>query len=178
MAMPQIYSIDELDRMSLTQLKDLAQSLDVVVSLTTPTRSKLLQQVKECLLDNHQITYRVRDRETEIDNEINYSDSEPPPMREDDVPLDVLSMSEQLRLKIELAKIEAAKQERIESAKTKIQADKEERSEKARIHNKNRAQPMRFQTTQGELANIELAKYQSTFQNSKILTTLKIFSLC
>ena len=46
MAMQQIYSIDELDRMSLTQLKDLAQSLNVVVSLTTPTRSKLLQQIK------------------------------------------------------------------------------------------------------------------------------------
>ena len=59
MAVPQIYSIDELDRMSLTQLKDLAQSLDVVVSLTTPTRSKLLQ-VKECLLDNHQITDSYR----------------------------------------------------------------------------------------------------------------------
>ena len=87
MAMPQIYSIDELDRMSLTQLKDLAQSLDVVVSLTTPTRPKLLQQVKECLLYDHQIKDRVI--ETEIDNEINYSDSEPPPMREDDVPLDV-----------------------------------------------------------------------------------------
>ena len=80
MAMPQIYSIDELDKMSLAQLKDLAQSLDVVVSLSTPTRSKLLQQVKECLLDNHQITDRVT--ETEIDNEINYNDSEPPPMRE------------------------------------------------------------------------------------------------
>ena len=160
MAMPQIYSIDELDRMSLTQLKDLAQSLDVVVSLTTPTRSKLLQQVKECLLDNHQITDRVT--ETEIDNEINYSDIELPPMREDDVPLDVLSMSEQLRLKIELAKIEAAKQERI----AKIAAD--ERIALARIHNENRTQPMRSQTTQGELANIELAKYQQyvpKFQN-------------
>ena len=89
-------------------------------------------------------------------------------MREDDVPLDVLSMSEQLRLKIELAKIEAAKQERIEIAKTKIQADKEERIEIARIHNENRTQPMRSQTTHGELANIELAKYQQyvpKFQN-------------
>ena len=150
MAMPQIYSIDELDRMSLTQLKDLAQSLDVVVSLTTPTRSKLLQQVKECLLDNHQITDRVT--ETEIDNEINYSDSEPPHMREDDVPLDVLSMSEQLRLKIELAKL--AHQEKL----AKIAADKD--IALARINNENRTQPMRSQTTQGELANIELAKYQ------------------
>ena len=102
------------------------------MSLTTPNRSKLLQQVKDCLLDNHQITDRVT--ETEIDNEINYSASEPPPMREDDVPLDVLSMSEQLRLKIELAKIEAAKQERI----AKIAADKD--IALARINNENRTQ--------------------------------------
>ena len=76
------------------------------------------------------------------------------------VTLDVLSMREQLRLKIELAKIEAAKQERIEIAIaiTKIAADKDIAF--ARMNNENRTQPMRSQTTQGELANIELAKYQ------------------
>ena len=58
-----MFTTDELDRLTLTQLKELAHGLEITVTQVTPTRTKLQQQIRECLADNNQLI--VDDVETD-----------------------------------------------------------------------------------------------------------------
>ena len=42
-------TLEQLHRMSMTQLKDMANSLGIKIKEVTPVRSKLIQEIKDCL---------------------------------------------------------------------------------------------------------------------------------
>ena len=137
---PQTYTISELDKMSFAQLKDLAQTLGIVVSQTKTSRTKLMRQIRDCLVEGDQLNEEnTVETEVELDSGNNENN--------DDVlgdNLEGLSLSDQLRLKIELAKIQS--QERMELGKMKIQS--EERVQIARLQ----ARPEHRETSSHDLA--------------------------
>ena len=138
------YSMAELSKLTLTQLKDLASTLGIVVAQVTPTRTKLLQEIKECLINEDRW---VNDdgivEQLEVDEDIN----------------EVLHTNDQLKLQIELAKLQNMKE--IELAKIELaRAEMQQRVELARIESEGRGFNNRAQNVNREQSNIDLAKYQ------------------
>ena len=42
-------TLEQLNSMSMTQLKEMANSLGIEITEVTPVRSKLIQEIKDCL---------------------------------------------------------------------------------------------------------------------------------
>ena len=109
-------TISELDKMSLTHLKRLGLTLGIDITETTPTRSKLLDKIKECLIAQGKISPDTISDERDEEDTISYSETIP------DHNQGCSGLSEELKFKIELAKIES--HERMQLAKIEAESKK------------------------------------------------------
>ena len=143
-------TISELDKMSLTHLKRLGLTLGIEITETTPTRSKLLDEIKECLIAQGKISPDTNSDERDEEDTISYTETTPDHNQE------CSGLSEELKFKIELAKIESHErmQTKIELAKielAKIEAESKKCIELAKLQSTSVIR---------DNINIDLTKYK------------------
>lgn len=122
---PEIFDLtsEQLNKMSMIQLKELAKSLGISITETRPSKTKLLQEVTECLRKQGTL---IIEETTANDNINDESDDELPFPIKQRVKHTTGDLSEELKFKLELRKMELE----MERENKRIEMERERESQR------------------------------------------------
>ena len=149
------FTSDQLNKMTLTQLKDIAQTLDIQITETTPERNKLIKEITDCLkrqgtlMEEYESIVHTASEDESIESNLSESQktNHTVTVRESSIHN---GLSEELRFKLELKKMEME----LEIEKERIEIEKE------RIASQERIEIARARSTNHVHSEIELELYK------------------
>ena len=120
-----VITLEQLHSMSMTQLKEMANSLGIEITEVTPVRSKLIQEIKDCL-KRHDAIFEDKVIDSDETVVLKVSETLNTDKASHDLKVNEQGLGEEYRFKLEMKRLELlvereriASNEKIELAKAR-----------------------------------------------------------
>ena len=128
-------TLEQLNSMSMTQLKEMANSLGIEITEVTPVRSKLIQEIKDCL-KRHGTIFEDKVIDSDETVVLKVSETLNTDKANHDLKVNELGLSEEYRFKLEMKRLELlVEMKRIDTENARIASNEKIELAKARTPN-------------------------------------------